>query len=99
MATPTAPPGRRGTLGLLLQEQGDLEGAKAAYQQAIDSGHADWAPRAAFGLGELLEKQGDLEGAKAAYQQAINSGHADVAPEAAVNLERLLRSTPPPAAS
>ena len=35
------------------------DGAKAAYQQAIDSGHADAAPRAAVNLGSLLEEQGD----------------------------------------
>jgi hypothetical protein len=28
----------------LLKEQGDVAGAKAAYQQAIDSGHEYWAP-------------------------------------------------------
>ena len=63
-----------------------MEGAKAAYQQAIDSGHADAAPQAVVNLGILLERQGDAEGAKAAYQQAIDSGHADAAPEAAVRL-------------
>ena len=30
--------------GLLLAEQGDTEGARAAYQRAIDSGHTDAAP-------------------------------------------------------
>jgi len=77
-------------LGLLLQEQGDADGARAAYQQAIDSGHADYVPRAAFGLGVLLQEQGDAAGARAAYQQAIGSGHSDVAPVAARNLARLL---------
>ena len=67
-------------LGFLLQEQGDVEGARAAYQQAIDSGHADAAPGAWGNLGALLEEQGDVEGARAAYQQAIDSGHADQAP-------------------
>ncbi len=32
-------------LGLLLAEQGDVEGAKAAFEQAIASGHPKWAPR------------------------------------------------------
>jgi hypothetical protein len=40
-------------LGLLLEEQGDLAGAKAAYQLAIGSGHADVAPEAADRLGQL----------------------------------------------
>ena len=67
-----------------------MDGARAAYQQAIDSGHADAAPMAAVNLGELLAEQGDADGAKAAYQQAIDSGHADAAPTAAVNLGELL---------
>ena len=63
---------------MLLQEPGGCGRArKAAYQQAIDSGHADAAPRAAVNLGLLLQEQGDVDGAKAAYQQAIDSGHAD----------------------
>ncbi len=40
-------------LGRLLGEQGDLEGAKAAYQQAIDTNHAKWAPIAAKELEQL----------------------------------------------
>ena len=77
-------------LGVLLGEQGDVEGAKAAYGQAIASGHPDQAPQAAFNLGVLLGEQGDVEGAKAAYGQAIASGHAEVAPMAARNLGVLL---------
>jgi hypothetical protein len=67
-----------------------VAGAKAAYQRAIESGHADAAPVAAFNLGLLLEQQGDGAGAKAAYQQTIDSGHAELAPRAAVSLGVLL---------
>jgi tetratricopeptide (TPR) repeat protein len=67
-------------------QQGDVEGARAPYQQAIDSGHAGWAPEAAVSLARLLAGQGDVEGARAAYQQAIDSRHADWAPEAACAL-------------
>ena len=79
-STPATPTRRRGRVrpGVLLAEQGDVQGAKAAYQQAIDSGHADEAPTAAVNLGVLLQEQGEWRGAKAAYQQAIDSGHADV---------------------
>src|SRR2546421_604840 len=88
-------PGRRkggvaGNLGVLLAEQGDVAGAKAAYQQAIESEHADVAPWAAVNLGLLLAEQGDVADAKAAWQQAIESGHADAAPSAAFNLGLLL---------
>ena len=77
-------------LGELLAEQGDVEGARAAYQQAIDSGDPDAGPSAASRLGWLLEQQGDVAGARAAYQQAIDSGHPREAPYAAVNLGPLL---------
>ena len=74
-------------LGMQREEQGDVAGAAAAYQIAIDSGHADWAPKAAFNLGFLREnKQGDVAGAAAAYQIAIDSGHVEWALMAAVNL-------------
>ena len=77
-------------LGLVLAERGDFEDARAAYQQAIDSGHLDYEPMAAFNLGIMLAERGDFEGARAAYQQAIDSGHADHAPAAAVALGIML---------
>jgi tetratricopeptide (TPR) repeat protein len=77
-------------LGILLKEQGDTEGAREAYQEAIDSGHPDAASKAMNNLGVLLEEQGDIEGARAAYQRAIDSGHTDRAPMAVVNLGVLL---------
>jgi Flp pilus assembly protein TadD len=67
-----------------------VEGARAAYQQAIDAGHSDIAPRAMVDLGVLLAEQGDVEGARAAYQQAIDTGHPDIAPRAMRNLAVLL---------
>jgi tetratricopeptide (TPR) repeat protein len=53
-------------LGLLLEQQGDVEGAKAAYQKAIKS--RDLGPMVALNLVGLLVEEGDLEGAKVAYQ-------------------------------
>ena len=78
-------------LGMLLAEQGDVKGAKAAYQQAIASGHLEAAPSAANNLGVLLAEQGDVEGAKAAYQQAIASSHSDVVGMAVAGLGELLK--------
>jgi tetratricopeptide (TPR) repeat protein len=66
---------------VLLKDQGEVEGARAAYQQAIDSGHHERAPMAAVGLALMLEEQGEVEGARAAFQQAIDSGHHDWSPE------------------
>jgi tetratricopeptide (TPR) repeat protein len=74
-------------LGILLKGQGDMDGARAAFQLAIGSQHADQAPRAAFNLGILLEEQGDMDGARAAFQLAIDSQHADMAPIALLKLE------------
>ncbi|MBV9455477.1 MAG: tetratricopeptide repeat protein [Rubrobacter sp.] len=76
-------------LGVLLAEQGDIEGARAAYQQAIDSNHPGQAPAAAVNLGVLLKEQGDVQGARAAYQQAIDSNHPEVVPIAKELLRRL----------
>jgi tetratricopeptide (TPR) repeat protein len=62
-------------LGILLQQQGDLEGAEAAYRRADEHGHAD----AAFNLAILLQQHDDLEGAEAAYRRADARGHAEAA--------------------
>ena len=75
----------------------DPVGAAAAFQLAIDSGHADEAPAAAFNLGVLREEQGDPAGAVAAYQLAIDSGHADQGPKAAFNLGLLREQQGDPA--
>jgi len=77
-------------LGVLLAEQGDLEEAKVAYKQAIDSSIPKVAAGAASNLGMLLRKQDDTEGAIAAYKRAADSGDPEVAPRAAVNLGWLL---------
>jgi hypothetical protein len=50
-------------LGALLAEQGDVAGAKDAYQKAIGSGHAEMALRAAVSLGALLAEHPDMPGA------------------------------------
>jgi hypothetical protein len=41
------------TVGILREQNGDAEGAKAAYQRAIGSGHEEWAPAARHALGDL----------------------------------------------
>jgi tetratricopeptide (TPR) repeat protein len=78
-------------LGVLLQTKlDDPTGARAAYQLAIESRHADSFPRAAVNLGTLLTKLDDPTGARAAFQLAINSQDSDQAPKAAFNLGLLL---------
>ena len=88
---PTTPGGSSLILGY-----GDLGSAakvtrttRAAYQQAIDLGHPNAAPRAKVNLGNLLTKQGDATGAKAAYQRH-RLGHPGAAPHGALRLGMLL---------
>ena len=76
-------------LGLMLSEQGDIEGARAAFQVAIDSDHPEAAPTVANNLGVMLSEQGDTEGARAAFQVAIDSGHSEAAPLAVDALRRM----------
>lgn len=78
-------------LGLLLQAQGNLAEAKAAYQLVIDSGNREVASTAAVTLGLLLKEEGNLKGAKANYQLAINSGNRAAAAMAAGGLGELLK--------
>jgi len=79
------------SLGQTLSEQGDVEGARSAYEQAIDSKDPEYAPAAAFQLGILLGRNDDIEGAKEAYRQAVNSGHPEHSPVAARNLGHLYK--------
>jgi tetratricopeptide (TPR) repeat protein len=81
-------------LGLLLGQEPDVEGAKAAYQQAINSGHPEAAPGAALGLGLLLGQNGDLKGAEDAYRQATSYADSVTAPTAALSLGNLLTQKP-----
>jgi trypsin-like peptidase/tetratricopeptide repeat protein len=83
-------PAAANNLGLLLAEQGDVAGARAAFERAIESGHPEYAPMAARNLGVLAEKQTDVAGARAAFGWVILSGHAEQAPVAAIHLGALL---------
>ena len=48
-------------MGNLLAQQGDVPGARAAYQKAIDSRHESWAPIAVNRLRDVLRDQGTAE--------------------------------------
>ena len=61
-------------------EQGDKQGAIAAFQMGVDSDDMEAAARSAYALGMLLIEQGDPEGALAAWQLAADSGDPQVAP-------------------
>ena len=73
--------------GDLLRTLDDLDGARAAYQQAVDGGDVP----AMLSLAHLLMADlGDAEGAQAWFRRAIGSGNAAVAAEALVELGHLL---------
>jgi tetratricopeptide (TPR) repeat protein len=60
-------------LGGLLEKESDLDGAKAAYEQAAGSQFTTAAPVFLASLAGLLVKLGDTEGGKAIYQNAVDS--------------------------
>jgi tetratricopeptide (TPR) repeat protein len=73
---------------------GDYQAARAALEQCIATGHANWAPQAMMMLGNMLEYQlGDYDGARAMIQAAIGSGHPEFAPGATLMLGGLLQRT------
>jgi Tfp pilus assembly protein PilF len=67
--------------------------AQTLYRQAIESGHPDFAPAAAFGLGALLEERNEIPQAIEAYETALASAHPEFAPWAAYNLGIVLEKT------
>ena len=78
-------------LGVALDGQGDVEGARAAYEQAIASGYPEASQPAAVNLRFLLKKQ-DAKHRRAVYQQAIDSGHPDQAQQRPSTLGSCLKS-------
>ena len=69
----------------------DASAARAAYQQAIGTGHPDWAPAAMVSLADLHVRLDDPAPAQALYQRAIEAGNADLSARASVALSRLLK--------
>jgi tetratricopeptide (TPR) repeat protein len=78
-------------LGVGLQEDSDLDGARAAWERAIQSGYEDLVGKGLFNLGLLGEEQGDLNCACSTYRRAIESGHDEAVAKASINLGRLLK--------
>src|ERR1700745_2938378 len=72
----------RFSLGVLLEERGDLESAELAYRDADALGHAG----AALNLGVLLEARGALHLAEICYARALERGE----PCGALNLGGVL---------
>ncbi len=62
-------------LGLLAEKAGDLDAARAWYEQATKLDH----PEAMTNLGLLAEKAGDRDAARAWYEQAAALGNENAA--------------------
>jgi hypothetical protein len=73
-----------------LQAQGDTEGAKSAFQSAIDGDSTREAAWAALALGALFNSEGDVGRAHSAWRSAADSGQFAVGPLAMIALARLL---------
>jgi TPR repeat protein len=81
-------------LGQAHRAHGDYQAARDVLEEAIASGHPDWAPRAMMTLGGMLEYQlRDYDGARALFQAAIATGHPQSGPEAMFLLGHLLQRT------
>ena len=63
-------------LGTIFEEEGDMEGAEAAYRRAIERGHV----AAATNLGLLLWRQGHTDAAKS-FLRSAEAGGDDMAGE------------------
>ena len=70
---------------MLLEQQGDLDGALSAYRRADQRGDANGS----FNLGLLLAGRGDLSGAQDAYRRATERGDSDVVERARSALAEL----------
>jgi tetratricopeptide (TPR) repeat protein len=77
-------------LGHLLHREGDFEGAKAAYQQAIDAGRHETL----IDMARLLRFT-DNDAARACLAQAISIGDPDLTARALVTLGTVLWGSPP----
>jgi tetratricopeptide (TPR) repeat protein len=80
-------------LGNSLRAAGDVEGARQAYQRAIDSGDLHAVPAGEWSTGALLLDTGDVAGACAAFRRAISSGHPAWSVRAALNLAEALEDS------
>jgi TPR repeat protein len=71
-------------LGILLDRNGDLDGAEDAYQKAESLGE----DRGTSNLGSLLNRCGDLDGAEKAFRRADERGNEGAANNLGVLLEQ-----------
>ncbi len=75
-----------------LYAQSDFDGARAAYERAIDTGDPHYSSLSALNLGSLLEQLGNIAEARTFYRLASDSNYALYSPTAAFNLGLLAQS-------
>ena len=65
-------------IGLVLMEQGDLPGARARFERALEIGEAAYGPdhpdlaKFVQNLANVLQRQGDSAGARALLERALD---------------------------
>lgn len=78
-------------IGVLLEDElGDLDGARAAYREAIEHDHPQHSHGARVNLAQILDRDGDHAGAERLFREAIESEHPAEAPRARVLLGFML---------
>jgi tetratricopeptide (TPR) repeat protein len=77
-------------LGILLNQLGDRDGARAAYQAAIGSSDQELASDALLLLGNMLVREGDMAGAKAHWERALAAAEPESESESAFRAAKLL---------
>jgi uncharacterized caspase-like protein len=78
--------------GLVLDRQGDVEGALLEFKEVLTSEQTNLGPLAAFNLGVLSNRVGRIDEAERYYRLAIDSRHSRAAASAAFNLGCMLEA-------
>jgi TolA-binding protein len=88
-ADPNLAPKAMFNLGLLEDEQGQIDQARHWYQAPINTDHPDHAPRAMFNLGRLEARHGQIALDQSWLQAAIDTAHPGASLDAQRELERI----------
>lgn len=76
-------------LAVVLEDLGDIDGARAADWTAIETGDPEYAPRAAYHLALACERGDDLAGAVEAWHLVVASGNQAYLPAACLALAQI----------
>ncbi|NLT55676.1 MAG: hypothetical protein GXX79_14180 [Actinomycetales bacterium] len=77
-------------LGTTLSARGDMDGACAAFQSAIDSRDIRYWPQAAVAMGDLLRAHGDTNAAAAAYRTLTEFREEEISSDEGLTLYEYL---------